>query len=283
MTIIRPSSLTTFADCQRRWAAHNLGAELRASGYTIAASKNGIGAVVGSGVHAGAAHLLQHKINHGELGNSREAVDVSIAELRERMFEGEVVFDEATPSPNNAEAQAQRLTLTFATRLAPALNPIIVERRLVADLGQGFTLSGQSDLITAQEDGIDDLKTGRLYRRHMPQMGAYSLLARTPRPEFPEGISVTRLRTHFLQRTSLSKPQPDPVSEGYSVQTSEQAATSTINGIKAAVEQFRLRTRIQKAPPEHAFLANPGSMMCNPNFCRAWGTAFCKEHKGADL
>jgi hypothetical protein len=28
-------------------------------------------------------------------------------------------------------------------------------------------------------------------------------------------------------------------------------------------------------------MANPNSKLCSPNFCSAYNTSFCKEHRGA--
>jgi hypothetical protein len=112
-------------------------------------------------------------------------------------------------------------------------------------------------------------------RYNYGQIGAYSLLSRSNHPEIP----VEKLRVQFIQRVPLKKEQPLPVTEEYDQPTAEQAAVSALKHIMLDVNEFRRRTMEGDAPPEHAFMANPASLLCSPKFCPAFGTGFCREHK----
>jgi hypothetical protein len=186
-----------------------------------------------------------------------------------------VLWDEATPNMNDAQKQVIRMVKVFSYTIAPRVQPLAVERRLEANVGSGFILSGQSDLQTIEPGRIRDLKTGRFPRSHYAQLGAYSLLARTAHPD-----EVTKeVCVDFIQRVPVTKPQPETATEFYDQAVAEQAATSTIARIKADVDEFRRRLDEGDAPPEHAFLANPASMLCSKKWCPAFGSSFCREHK----
>lgn len=274
-TIIRASSLPSYTDCPRRWAARTLVNEVVSAGYDIAqAQPPSIGASVGTATHSGAAHIMGHKLATGQLGNQTEAEQLALEGFGEAARTG-VLWDEATPNMNDAHKQVVRMVRVFRHTIAERAEPVAVERRLEANVGDGFLLSGQSDLQTIEPGRIRDLKTGRFPRSHYAQLGAYSLLARTAHPE-----QVTKeVCVDFIQRVPVAKPQPDTVTEFYDQVVAEQAATATIARIKSDVDEFRHRLEEGGSPPEHAFLANPASMLCSRKWCPAFGSSFCREHK----
>lgn len=274
-TVIRASSLPGYTDCPRRWAARTLFKEVVKAGYDIVRDlPPSVGASVGTATHSGAAFIMTEKMKSGGLGNQTEAEQHALENFDEAAKTG-VLWDEATPNMNDAQKQVVRMVKVFRGALAPHIEPIAVERRLEARVGDDFLLSGQSDMQTIEPGRIRDLKTGRFPRTHYAQLGAYSLLARTAHPE-----QVTKeVCVDFIQRVPLAKPQPEPVIDNYNQVVAEQAAMSTIARIKADVNEFRRRITDGKAPPEHAFLANPASMLCSPKWCPAFGSSFCREHK----
>jgi len=274
-TTIRASSLPSFADCPRRFAANMLLKEINEIGYGLQRDMlKSVGASIGTATHGGAAYIMTEKMKSGELGNKTESDQRALEDFTTAMQEG-VLWDDTTPNTNDATKQVLRMVHAFRTYLAPDIIPVAVERRLIADIGDGFVLSGQSDMQVIEPDWIRDLKTGRMQRTHYAQLGAYSLLARTVHPEqIVKGVCVD-----FIPRASMKKPQPEPIIEQYNQVVAEQSAASTLSQIKANVYEFRRRIEVGDAPPEHAFLANPGSMLCNPKFCSAHGTNWCREHK----
>lgn len=273
-TIIRASGLPGYPDCQRRWAAKTISREIEAAGFKLNRTPTSIGASVGTAVHGGAAFTLAEKLKSGELGNQTEAEQRAISELGEAAA-GETLMDEVTPNINAAEKQVVQMLRLYRFAIAPSIIPVAVEQRLMANVGDGFVISGQSDVQVMQPDLIRDLKTGRHSRQHYAQVGTYSLLARTARPDIPvKGVCVD-----YIPRVAASKPTPEPVTSFYDQATAEQAAFNTIRHMKADVTEFRRRVSEGGEPPQHVFLANPSSMLCSPKWCPAFGTNFCKEHK----
>ena len=276
-TVIRASSLPSYTDCPRRWAAKTLAKEIRSLGFNIAnAMPTSIGASVGTATHSGAAFIMTEKLASGELGNQIEAEQKALEDFDNSTKDG-VLWDEATPNLNDAQKQVIRMVKVFRCTIAPNVHPLAIERRLECRVGEGFVLSGQSDLQTLEPGRIRDLKTGRFPRSHYAQLGAYSLLARTAHPS----EDTKEVCVDFIQRVALKNPQPDTVVEFYDQAVAEQAAVSTLSRIRQDVTEFRSRIENGGAPPEHAFLANPASMLCSQKWCPAHGSSFCREHKKA--
>ena len=272
---IRPSSLTTASDCPRRWAAHHLTEELLSSGYTMQPSRpTHVGAAVGSGVHAGVEYTLAAKRSTGDLGNESEAEDRAVQELRARAEYG-LDCDETSPNLSTAQQQVARMTRAYRTYLAPAIEPLIIEERYEADLGDGWLLSGQPDTMTGNPDNLlRDLKTGTQRRVNAVQYGAYAMLLRAA-GHTPDGITED-----FLRRTKLKVEQPGPVVTVIDLATAAQDALDVIEDIQRATRKFsnRISDPNGRHPPS-AFRANPSSPLCSARWCRAWGTDFCNAAK----
>jgi len=276
-TDIRASSLPAFPDCPRRWAARTIGKEIEAAGFELARyMPPSIGASVGTATHGGAAFIMTEKMKSGQLGNQTEAEQKALEDFDTAAKTG-VLWDEATPNLNDAQKQVVRMVKVFRNTIAEQIHPIAVERRLEARVGEGFVLSGQSDMQTLEPGRIRDLKTGRFPRSHYAQLGAYSILARTAHPEHP----TSEVCVDFIQRVAIAKPQPETKTEFYDQAVAEQAAVNTIRHMQADITEFRRRVEEGDAPPEHTFLANPGSMLCSKKWCPAHSTSFCREHRNS--
>lgn len=267
--VIRPSMLTSWPDCPRRSAARAYPDLIAAAGYALRDTPPHIGAAVGTGVHAAAAYTLQSKVDTGEPGNEGEAVDRAV-----EGFLGEVAggatWDETTPRSDIAKVQIQRMVRIYRDQVAPKINPIAVEQRLVADAGGGYELSGQADTLAIEPGQVRDLKTGTTQRVHLAQLGAYSLLART------HGREVNGLVEDFIKRVSFRTPNPGAVETPYPVELAEQVALRRIALVKRDVGEF-----IAGGGDIQVFSANPMSQLCSDKFCPCWGTAACQEHRGA--
>jgi hypothetical protein len=226
-------------------------------------------------MHAGIGFILEEKMKSGELGNKTESEHKAIDSLKECVIDG-VMWDDVTPNTNDAQLQVVRMVNVYRYSLAQTIEPVAVERRLEVTVGDGFILSGQSDLQTLEPGKIRDHKSGKLHRMHHGQIGSYSLLARTAHPELP----IKELCVDFIPRVTMKKSQPLPITDDYDQRVAENAAHSTLQQIMQTTIDFRRRLAGDE-PPEHAFLANPSSMLCSEKYCPAWGTSFCREHKGA--
>lgn len=273
---IRASSLTSYMSCARSSAANMFAAEITAAGYTLRSTINGIAAAIGTGVHAGASVSLTEKAKTGSLPPLSVAADAAMDSLKYQVSEG-VVYDTKGLAENqtHAEQHVLRMTDAYYRVIAPTVNPLIVETRLEAEVAPGIILSGQADVIAREPGKVRDLKTSaKTGGTHNPQIGAYSLLARSA------GIEVTGAQIDTVMRVSLKKEQPDPVTTNFKIETVENAASNVLRHIMGDLHTFR------HGDPEHrilpgdawAFPANPNSYFCSKKHCRAWGTNWCVEH-----
>lgn len=273
--VIRPSSLTTLADCERRWAAHALPDEVAQAGFVLHGRRpTHVGAAVGTGVHAAAAYTMEAKIADGTLGNETEAIDRAEEGLKAQMTYG-VAWDAITADLPTAQKQVARMAKTYRRFTAPNVEPLLVERRLEGDVGDGWSVSGQLDTLQGDPDSVlRDLKTGAHQRANHVQYGMYAMLFRS------HGYRVDRLAEDFIRRASLRKEQPLPVEVTIDIESAVSDAWESVRTIKATTAEFHRRLADPNGPPpEGAFRPNPASQLCGEKWCNAWGTQFCKAHK----
>lgn len=275
---IRPSSLPSFADCERRAAAKMLLEQLQRLGWTMRGDTRGIAAIVGTAVHAGVERTLKAKIKSGEISPEDEATDAAAQSITDQFRDttSEVVGDKLTPNATAARDQAARMVRSYRKNLAWRLNPIIVEGRLEADFGHRIVISGQTDVMTGEPGRVRDTKTGMRPRPYQAQLGTYLILARAHGHDMQETVE------DFIQRVALSKEQPPPITYAYDGEIAERSAVAAINRFVASIEEFERRLVEQDAPPEDAFLANPMSALCSAKYCPAHGTKFCREWRQTD-
>lgn len=264
MTIIRASSLPGYADCPRRTAARVFRSNVLAAGYSLAERPPGIGAAVGTATHAGAAAALKHQVNEGVLGPVQDSEEIAMVTLCDATTDG-VMLDDVSPTMLIAERQVLRQLRTWRAQVAPQIVPMHVEVRLNAEVGD-VTVSGQPDVTV--DGAIRDVKTGRVQRANGAQYGTYSLLWRA------HGHAVERLVEDYIERAPLKKEQPSAISTVIDVAEAETAATAIIKRMTADLEAFR------STGEPWSFVANPASMLCGDKWCPAWGTNFCRAHKG---
>ena len=274
--VIRPSSLPAWNDCPRRTAARLFPQLVASAGYTLRTVGTHVGATVGSGVHAGAATTLRTKMETGDIGSEDVAVEVAFAEFDERAAETGVAWDTTTACRNHAQIQIRKMTRSHRKHVAPDIQPVVVEERLEADVGDGFIISGQLDALAMEPNRLRDLKTGVMRRANGAQYGSYSMLFRA------HGYEVSEIAEDYLKRVRASEPQPEPTTHLIPIDAAEQDAVETIADVKRSVGEFMRRAADLDGPPPHtAFRANPSSMLCSDRYCPCWGTPFCRSHKGA--
>jgi hypothetical protein len=258
----------------RRWGASHLTDELEAAGYALQPKRElHIGAAVGSGVHAAAAWTLETKRDTGELGSEAEAVDRAVGEFEQRAAEEGLQFDETTSNTGAAKYQIQRMTRAYRTHIAPVVEPRLVETRLSADIGNGWLLSGQGDVLSGDvQADVRDIKTGNRKRANGAQYGAYTLIFEA------HGFNATGIIEDYIARVRLRDEQPAPVSTQIDVQVARAEAVAAMQDIQRSVAEFERRLAAGEPMPETALRANPASSLCSARFCRAWGTRFCRAH-----
>lgn len=269
-TFARASSLPSYPDCPRRAATRLLRKEIEAAGYVLHETPQGIGATIGTSVHAAAAYTLTEKANTGSLAPLSAVTDCAIETYRETAREG-VLFDQATPSSAGAELTVTKMASACQRVLAPQIDPVAVEERLEADTPYGIVLTGQSDVLARERGTLRDLKTGCKRGNYRAQMGAYSLLMKA------NGLDVRECREDFLQRGAASKPQIDPVSYPHDLASCEATALATLRMIARDFHLWRQGDEHILPGDPAAFAANPSSMLCNPKYCAAYQTDWCRE------
>lgn len=275
--IIRPSSLSDWLDCPRRFAARHLRDMLASAGYTVGGRRAGhIGAHVGTGLHGAAAHTLIGRLQHGKDPSEGDAEAVGIAQMRARMEEDGVEWDDSTRDPNTAEKQLRRMVRAWRERIAPEIRPQLVEERLEVEVAAGIGMSGQLDIADTAGNGVcvRDNKTTKQRRSAHAQLGAYALLLHS------HGWDVQGLRIDHIARAPLSAPQPTPETREVALRPAMEDAMEAVNQIGRAVEAFRARAADPRSPvsPISVFSANPSSSLCSSRWCPAWGTTACRAH-----
>lgn len=272
--VIRPSGLVSFVDCARRWAANHMADELAEAGYVLSGQPLlHIGAAVGSGVHAAAAWTLETKRDTGELGSEGEAVDRAITEFEDRANAEGLHFDETTGNIGTARQQIARMTRSYRQHIAPVVEPRLVETRLEADIGGGWRLSGQGDVLAGDPKAdVRDIKSGVRRRSNGAQYGAYALIFQA------HGFNATGVIEDFIPRVRLRDEQPAPTSTQIDVHVAQAEAVAAMQDIQRSVAEFQRRLTAGEPMPETALRANPASQLCSARFCRAWGTRFCRAH-----
>lgn len=280
-TFIRTSSLPGYPDCNRRGAARLFRKEIEAAGHKLRETPRGIGASIGTSVHKSASVILVEKARTGLLPPRSVAEDCAADELKEQIRDG-VMYDGVRGPTNNRDdaiIQAVRMAVTYHNYVAPAVNPILIEERLEAEVAPGLILTGQPDLVAREPGQIRDLKTGGRLSNYAAQAGGYSLLARTPTKDRPDGLEIESASIDFIQRVRYDKAQPKPVVQPIPIGAAETAAINILRHIEQDILVFRNGDPERRVLPGDpwAFQSNPQSLLCDPRFCPAYGTTFCHD------
>lgn len=272
-TVIRVSSLPSYADCARRDAARSRRQEIEAAGYALRETGKSIGAVIGTATHAALEAAFRAKLAGDTIAPS-EFADRAEAEIREGAASG-IIWDDTSKNSGDATRQAVKQSRIIWDTYRDRLEPVAIEERVQADLGDGFILRGHIDVRgyfvgdpRLVGGGIADFKTGTVMRANAIQYGGYGLVARANRLEVNWAAEI------YAKRVAPTKPQPEPLLAPYDVAEAERGAWEVAHKMKADLEAFRASGN------PWAFLPNPNSMNCSDKYCPAWGTGFCKAHKG---
>lgn len=280
-TVIRSSSLADYSDCARRGAARIFRKEIVAAGFELRELPMGVAPAIGNAVHKAAEVTFEERARSGELPPVSLATDCAVAEIDEAMKKG-VEFDGprgATLNANAAQQQTVSMTRAYHRVVAPRIEPVLVEERLMAEVSPGLILSGQPDIVAREPNTVHDLKTSakRLPGNHNLQLGAYAILSRS------HGYDITGASIEHIQRVRPDKPQPDPIEQRAPVQIAEAAAVNVVRHIDDDLRVFRHGDgpRHLKPGDPASFLSNPRSFVCHERYCPAYGLkgplAWCND------
>jgi hypothetical protein len=262
--ILRTSYLAGWTDCPRRNAAKAFRKIIADARYVLPETKRIVSSAVGTGVHAGAKHILSEK-KESRTARISDAIEQSIEAFREETADG-VDYDKITASRNDAEKQLKRMTETYNTVVAPRIIPIDIEHRIEGVAPQEITLTGQPDVF--ESASVRDLKTGRSGQKYHAQLGGYSLLAKA------NGITTPKIAVvDWLPRTSMTKSQVPPISFTYDVAVCEAEAKAVLKEVTREISEF-----IASGNPA-VFPTNTNSILCSETYCSAFGTDFCPISK----
>lgn len=272
MNTIRCSMLPAWDDCARRTGGRQFAALLEKRGHRMRDLLPSVGSAIGTAVHRGAAHLLIARVASAQEPSEHECMEAAEASLVDALKPG-AVWDATTPNMQTALAQLHRMLGVYLPWLH-GVTPLVVEERLRAGVTDGWELSGHCDLLTATHH-LDDLKTGNIPRSYGAQLGGYILDLEangyTPRKASMTYVARVRLRS----KGGSAKAQPGPVRTEYDILEAKRSAWTAIRDIVRSVNAF------ERTGDPHELRANPMSLMCSPKYCAAWGTQFCRQHRGA--
>lgn len=264
--VIRPSSTNTWFDCEARTAARSYPHLMIAKGYELRSLPKHVGAVVGTGTHAGAEFMQRKRLAEADLGKTSEAVEYAIQRMQEEIADGEVWWDDATPRFNDAQQQVQRMVHVYRRDVAEQIRVVAIEERLEGKVTETLMISGKADVITILPGKLRDTKTGKRRSYCLPQVGSYMSLTRA------HGHQIEAGAVDYVPRVGLKKEQP-PVEtlDNIPRALAESVALRTIKRMDTAVREF------QQSGDLRVFARNPNSSLCSDRFCPWWGTKACPE------
>lgn len=277
IAIIRASTLSGYADCPRRSAPKIIGPLIKAAGFDLNRKPFGIGGVIGIAVHDGAAMMLKEKATSDTLPSLDDVENRAVESIRKGVEVG-TTYDREAPDLNIAESQVRRMAREYRASIAPDVRPILVEERLEANYSPGIIVTGQADVVAREPGAVRDTKTGKRRGNHKPQIGTYSLLARS------NGIPIHAAKEDFIQRVGIKKPQPPGQVFDHDIASCETAAVNVLRHIEGDIKTFVEGDEARRIKPGDpwAFMANPSSMLCGAKYCEAFGTQWCTEHRAEE-
>lgn len=190
---VRQSRLNSFDNCGEAHRRH-LGGE------TI---PPGIAALRGSGFHGAAETNHKQKRESGKDLPRKELVDLAIAtfdELRSRdgfRLTAEEMKIGKRPMIARTKNTIQALTELYSDRVAPSIEPDLVEAKITVKVAETVTLSGTLDLSTT--DGrVKDFKTTVRAKSQADvdgsvQLSVYGLLYRGLKGKYATGFDIEQL------------------------------------------------------------------------------------------
>lgn len=269
----RASSLAAYEQCARKFAADYIVAQdlQRFLGVELREKQTHIGAAVGSSVHKGNAYMMNELAVTGSFGDaSRRAAAIgrSLEEFSE-ISRGGLGTDAITATTYQGEQAIQKMVDRLYRDNRPETEPEMVEHKLEATFTYGEHGETHRVLLTGTPDTflvgqhLPDVKTGGRPQAYA-QMGIYKILIEANKRE------VDTISLLYLKRVKLNSQQP-------AVEEIKVAPDVAVSHAKSVVKHANrdMRHLLKSGDPE-SLVANPGCFLCDPRFCPAFGTSFCR-------
>ena len=256
---IRPSGVSNFMACPKKWAAQTL------MGYKGWGS---FATVRGTGVHAGAEQIWTESIAKGEkVINTTQAQDAAVQSVEKAFEEEDIRLDknDFAETKDNAKDNAAEGAAIYCDMAQEIEIPKFVEHNMSIDLGDNITVRGTADFI-GHNGIVEDIKTSTKKpspTQYAAQLGVYARLAEL------NGIKAD-LENSRIQGVAFLKSK----TQGHLLpfKLNMTLTSYLINTLKE-------RTILARQNPleiDLLFPANPSSYLCNPKYCAYWDD--CEAH-----
>jgi len=282
--IIRASSLPTWADCERRWAADNVSSLARRCTEERTQSKDpkrkNFGALFGRAGHLGTQSMLEDRL-HGRDIDFWKGVDAAKENLTqevlsEMMAKRQLHWDQVTKNLDVGLAQLESV-LEKMLPFCESVEPLLIEAELEMDWAPGVILRGHPDLVDRDGDTVD-LKFGARKANYIGQFGAYGWLLPNNKSEVyvrpRDFVLVHPPRSSWDKKAQYVK-QKDIAIFRYDFDACIDSAYRQMEGIAAAVKKYESERKSDKRL--WVFNTNPNSKYCTKTTCRAYGTSSCDQ------
>lgn len=262
IAVVRSSLIPTFVDCQRRWAA----IFFWPYGYELHSTPPHVGLLSGKAVHKGAEKTLVEFMRGGTLPKARMSIETALDSWldAERTNRRDIIYDNTTGDSGEAEAAVRNMAEAAHEAIDPHDPPVMVEAGLEARTPSGDLVVTSTVDLFLQSARLKDRKTGVNRPNGYVQMGTQSLVLRA------NGHPVAGLDFDYIpRRKRKAAAELMPLDR----EAAEQLTRETLSNMSRAVRLYK-----ETGDPA-VFQANPGSYLCDPRYCPAFGSTFCAAWK----
>ena len=271
----RSSSLLSYEKCPRMFVADWIVAKGLVSHIApdLRHKPQNVGAAVGIACHEGRGYLMNAIAQTGEHGGSgrmRHALDIGHASISDQFAVEKIGTDTTTPTAEAASEATAKIIRRIFQETKPSIRPLLVEKGFKAsysymrnDTKETVSITGTVDLYLL-ERLLDDLKTGRHQPMPVTQMGTYDNILEA------NGLPVEVLQAHYFKRVPTNSLQP----AGKIIPIDRAFAKS--HAKKVAVHAHRDVSQMLKTGRSNHIMPRADHFLCDPRFCSAFGTSFCK-------
>lgn len=259
MKKIRPSSLSSYIDCKRKWYLSNI-ANIR--------TFSGNRAVLGTSVHASAEKLWLDSIKKQEkVYNINELKDIARDTIKHELENNEIRYDDNENQATTTD-EAINSVDTFINDIVPTTPiPTHIEIYLEKQITPTWKIGGSIDYLDVNNGVVADIKTSR--RNNNPDMyalqqTAYRILAN--HNDMP-------VNTNLIQGIILPKGNKSQYGVIKELYPQEEFTRAIVKDIITQVDKSNENNY------EDLFQPNLASFLCSNKYCGYYGTDYCKLSK----